>query len=426
LEKHKSGNRFIMVILKIIRESFLLAFQELMNNKLRSLLSLVGVTIGIFCIISVFASVDSLENEIQSTIQKMGDNVIYIEKLPWNFSADLPWWKYIQRPEANYKDYKAVKKHTDRAKAVAAQMVIVNKLVQYESNYRENVMLAGVTHDFRDIYDLDFLSGRYYTLKESETGDNLAIIGYKVADDLFPFPEFAIGKEVKLMGRKVKIIGVLAKEGESLLGSGLDDALFLPYSFTQKIVNENSRVLAQRVIVKAKDGVTLDELKAELTKIIRNVRRLRPKDEDNFALNQMSILAQTIEQTFGAINIAGLLIGGFSILVGGFGIANIMFVSVKERTRLIGIKLSLGAKRVFILLEFLIESVVLCLIGGIIGLGLVYLMFTAINQAISFSLVISSNNIMLGLSISIFIGVVSGIFPASAASRLDPVVAMRK
>lgn len=415
-----------MVIIKIIRESFLLAFQELYNNKLRSLLSLTGITIGIFCIISVFASVDTLENDIHSSIDEMGDNVVYVEKWPWNFSSEYPWWKYMNRPEANYKDYKGLKKYSDKSRAVAIQVVLMDRLAQFKNNYMEDSDVAGVSFEFNTIYAMDFQSGRFFSAHESESGENVAVIGYDVANTLFPFADYAIGKEIKVMGRKVKVVGVIEKEGESIVGSGLDEVIIMPYNYTIKLINKNSNAIGKRVIVKAKDGVTLPELKDELTMILRNIRGLRPMDDDNFALNQSSIIQQGIEESFSVINFAGGFIGIFSILVGGFGIANIMFVSVKERTRVIGVKLSLGARKVFILLEFLIESTVLCLLGGLMGLLLVYLLFYLLSQAINYTLVVSLNNIILGVGISVAIGLIAGIFPASSAARMDPVEAMRK
>ena len=276
------------------------------------------------------------------------------------------------------------------------------------------------------IYDLSLDAGRYFSRKEDESGDHVVVLGYDIAEDLFRDPVYAPGHRVKALNSKLLATGVIEKEGQGLMGPGFDQIALVPYSFMQKFINKNSRVFGQRIIVQAKKGVELPALKAELRKILRRVRKLSPKDEDNFAINEMSILTQGIAQTFSIINLAGFFIGGFSILVGGFGIANIMFVSVKERTRIIGIKMAMGAKKIWILMEFLIESIVLSLIGGIIGLLLVYGIIQVANSMVDFTFMLSSNNVILGLSISASIGLISGIFPAMAAARMNPVEAIRK
>ncbi len=416
----------MLVFLRIIRESFLLALQELNNAKLRALLSLTGITIGILCIISVFAAVDSLEKNVRDSVDELGDDVVFVQKWPWAFGSDYPWWKYVNRPEANYDDFKALERYSEKAEAVAIQIIQQNKTLKYKSEYVDGADVAGVSHDWNIIFKPTIAFGRYFTFQESESGDNVVVLGHDVAKGLFIDPERAVGQPIRVLNRKALVIGVLEREGESLVGSGLDNLAMLPYAFMARFINERSRVVGQRINVSAAEGIPLAELKEEIRKILRRARKLRPKEEDNFALNQMSILSEGISQTFGLINIAGLFIGGFSILVGGFGIANIMFVSVKERTKIIGIKMSLGAKRLFILSEFLIESVVLCMIGGAIGLGLVYVLFLIANQLIDFTLLLSLKNIILGFGISFGIGVFSGIFPASTASRMDPVEAMRK
>ncbi len=415
-----------MIIFTIIKESFLLAIHELRNNKLRSFLSLTGITIGILCIISVLSAVDSLETNVRNSINRMGSDVLYIEKWPWSFGGEYPWWKYLNRPEANYADYKAIREYSEKAERVAIQAVLANKTIRYKNNYVEGVMIAGVTADYASIYNLDIAHGRYFSRREDASGDHVVVLGHEIAKNLFLNPEYAPGHRVKALDSKLQVTGVIAKEGQSMIGPGFDEIALVPYAFMQKFINKNSRVFGQRIIVQAREGVPLPELKAELRKILRRVRKLRPKDEDNFAINEMSILTEGITQTFSVINLAGFVIGGFSILVGGFGIANIMFVSVKERTRIIGIKMALGARKIWILMEFLIESIVLSVIGGIIGLLLVYAIITIANTMVDFTFMLSIKNIILGLSISAIIGLVSGIFPALAAARMDPVEAIRK
>ncbi len=413
------------VIIRILRESIELTIAELWNNKLRSFLSLLGITIGIFCIILVFASVDSLERNVRDSINQMGDKVLYVEKWPWAFGSEYPWWKYISRPEANYKDYKAILKQADDAEVIAMQFILAGKLLKYKNNTVNDAMLVAVTHDYNKIYEIKIDQGRYFTKGESRRGDNLAIIGSGIAESLFDPGIDPVGKAIKISGRKVVIVAVMKKEGESLLNWNLDNAVILPYHYMLQFVNNKNPAFAQRIIVKAKEQVSLVKLKDQLTRILRNVRRLNPGEESNFAMNQVSILTQGLDQTFSLINFAGLFIGGFAILVGGFGIANIMFVSVRERTSIIGIKKSLGARKIFILLEFLIESVMLCLIGGLIGLFLVFGAIRIGNQFSNFQFVLSGTNIMVGITTSLVIGILSGFIPALMASKMDPVEAIR-
>ncbi len=413
------------VIIRILRESIELTIAELWNNKLRSFLSLLGITIGIFCIILVFASVDSLETNVRDSINQMGDKVLYVEKWPWAFGGDYPWWKYVNRPEANFKDYKAILRKADNADFVAMQFILAGKLLKYKSSSVNDAMLVAVTHDYDKIYELKIAKGRYFTNSESQKGDNLAIIGAGVAETLFDQGIDPIGKAIKISGRKVVVTAVMLKEGESLLNWNLDNAVILPYHYMTQFVNEKNPAFAQRIIVQAKDNVSLIELKDQITGILRNERRLNPGEEENFAMNQVSIITQGLDQTFSLINFAGLFIGGFAILVGGFGIANIMFVSVRERTSIIGIKKSLGARKIFILIEFLIESIFLCFIGGAFGLLLVFAAIQIGNQFSNFQFMLSVGNVMIGVITSLGIGIISGFIPALMASRMDPVEAIR-
>lgn len=415
-----------MVVLNILKESFLLALQELNNNKLRSFLSLLGITIGILCIISVFAAINSLEKNLKGSLSQLGEKVIYVQKWPWAFGSDYPWWKYINRPEPSFEDFKALDKYSEKSKAISFQIDVSNRTIINQNKDIGGINVSGITQDHLKIYDMQLESGRFFSGNESNSGDNAAVIGYSVAEKLFPSIESAIGKEIKVLGKKTKVVGVIAKEGESIISWDFDETVMLPYNYMITLLDKNSGFVNRTIIVEAKEEISVSELKDELTGILRKSRRIKPKQEADFALNQVTVLYEGINQTFGLINFAGLLIGGFSILVGGFGIANIMFVSVKERTNIIGIKKALGAKYIFIMLEFLIESIVLCIIGGLIGLTFVYLLFSLANQAIEFTLVLSANNVILGIGISIFIGILSGIFPATAAARLDPVNAMRK
>lgn len=413
-----------MIFLKLFRESFLFAYDALRQNKLRTALSLLGVTIGIFTIIAVFSAVDTLRNNLQNSVNKLGSNSVYIQKWPWIGGEDFPWWKYLQRPVPRLKDFDEVQRRSQTAQAVSYEISIDNRVVKYQSNTVEGAQIDAVSHEHNKTWNFDFNEGRYFTEIESRTGAPVTIIGYDIADNLFPGGN-AIGKQIKVMGRYVTVIGVFAKEGKDILGISDDKEVLLPLNFAKNVVDVQNEKYQPQIVVKGKEGLTDNDVESELEGMMRSIRRLKPNQEDNFALNKATILSNQLDKVFAVLNVAGLIIGGFSILVGGFGIANIMFVSVKERTNIIGIQKSLGAKNYFIMLQFLIESIILCLVGGIIGLCMVYLTTIAVKAAIDIQVVLDIKNIIIGISTSVTIGIISGIIPAYSASRLDPVEAIR-
>lgn len=412
-----------MLYLRLLKESLFFAIDSLVVNKLRTILSLLGITIGIFAMVSVFTMVDSLENNIRSSISSLGDNVIYVAKMPWDFDPNQPWWDYIKRPQPDLNEFKMLKKQIANAEAIA--MVLGGgATIKFENNSMNNVEGTGVTSEYNQIWDLKIKKGRYITDLESNSGRPVGVIGADVASGLFGSTN-PIGKKLKIKGRKLEVIGILAKEGESIMGQTNDRKIFMPLQFARNFYNLKSRNSNAVIMVRAKDGVGNEELKDELTGVMRSLRKLKPKVKNDFALNEMSMLSQGFDAIFGVINISGFVIGIFSILVGGFSIANIMFVSVKERTSLIGIQKSLGAKNFFILFQFLFESVFLCLIGGAIGLFFIFLGTLVMTYIIDFPTTLGLSNILLGVGLSAGIGIIAGIIPSYQASRLDPVEAIR-
>ncbi len=400
------------------------AFHALAVNKLRTVLSLLGITIGIFTIILVFTVVDSLEKNVKSSVESLGDNVIYVQKWPWAFGSDYPWWKYWQRPLPDYKEMEQLNERSLSASAMNYQATLGGKTVKHGSSSIENIDIAAVSHDFDKIKTFELSSGRYFTEQESAGGRPVAIVGSEVSSNLFEKGE-PIGQEIIALGRKFTIIGVFKKEGTSIVGNSLDNTVLIPVNFARNIMDLKSDRIQPMIQVKGNPGVTNAELSEEIRGIMRSIRRLRPAEEDNFALNESKLLSNQIGSLFDVVGIAGWIIGGFSILVGGFGIANIMFVSVKERTNQIGIQKSLGAKKYFILIQFLSEAVTLCILGGLIGLLLVYIISFGASKALDFDLTLSFANILKGLIISATIGIISGFIPAYTASKLDPVEAIR-
>jgi len=410
----------MMLFLKLIRESFIFAFQAIIVNKVRTILSLLGITIGIFSVISVLTIFDSMEIAIRNSIDQLGDNVLFVQKWPWEGGPDSPWWKYLKRPEPDLQDLKHIQQRSTASEA-SAFMFEVQRTVKYRNNSIEDVSILGISHDFDKVLSFNLKEGRYFTTLESQSGKNVAIIGNNIATNLFPGIE-PIGKKIKIFGSKVEVIGLIQKEGEDLFGNSSDNQVILPVNYARNHID--IREIGTTILVKAKPYVSNDELKDELVGILRSVRKLKPKAEDDFAINETSIISKELDQFFGVIAIVGWIVGGFSLLVGGFGIANIMFVSVRERTSQIGIQMSLGAKKFFILFQFLFEAVFLSLFGGFIGLLIIYVL-VLLSENFPFSLHLTMFNIIIGISVSVGIGLIAGIVPSYIASRLDPVEAMR-
>jgi putative ABC transport system permease protein len=413
-----------MLFFKLLRESFLFAFDALRQNKLRTLLSLLGVTIGIFTIITVLSAVDTLRNNLQQSVNKLGSNSIYIQKWPWIFGGDFPWWKYMQRPDPTLREFDEIRKRSTIADGISYEITIDSRTIKFKSNTVEGAQICAVTQDHDKVWNFDLQQGRYFTNIESQTGAPVVLIGYDIANGLFPNGN-AVGNQIKVMGRYVNIIGVFTKEGTDILGNSDDKIVLLPISYARNLVDVQNGNYGPTIVVRGKKGLSDDAVESEYHMLMRSIRRLKPNQEDNFAVNKTTILTDQLSSLFGVVDVMGWVIGGFSILVGGFGIANIMFVSVKERTNIIGIQKSLGAKNYFILLQFLLEAVMLCIFGGIIGLVLVLLGTMAIKGLFDIQVVLDTGHVILGLSISIFIGILSGIIPSYSASRLNPVEAIR-
>ena len=411
-----------MILIRLINESFIFALQAIRVNKVRTLLSLLGITIGIFSVISVFTVFDSMERSIKSSIDSLGDNVLFIQKWPWSMGGSYPWWKYMKRPEPQIKELEEIQRKSNTIEA-AAFMIGANRVVKYKNNSIEDATILAASHDYNQVMKFDLQEGRYFTPIESTSGKNVVIIGAEIADNLFDNLD-PIGRKIKIFGRKLEIIGITIREGENIFGDSNDDQLIIPINFARTVID--LRNTSTSIIVKAKPNVSNDEMMDELTGILRSLHKLKPAEDDDFAINETDIITKGFESLFGIIAVVGWIIGGFSLLVGGFGIANIMFVSVKERTSQIGIQKSLGAKNYFILLQFLFEAVFLSLFGGAIGLLIILTLVIIVNmQDLPLDLVLTQGNIILGIGVSGFIGLISGFIPAFNASKLNPVDAMR-
>ncbi len=412
----------MLVYLRLLSESFSFAMNALRNNKLRTLLSLLGVTIGIFSIIAVLAAVDSLDQKIKKELSSLDKNTIYLFKGSFG-PSEVPRWKREQFPDVTYTEYEYLKTSLPDAQELAFQIFLSWETVKYEEKSVSNVNVVPVSYEFIDIQGLEFTDGRFYNESESNSGAAVTVIGHELANSLFENLD-PIGKEIRLYGQRFTVIGVLKKQGAGMFGDD-DTSAFIPVNFIRRMYGDNNDSMTPVIVIKPKKGIDMEAFKADLKQKLRMFRGVKTGEIDNFFVNVFSGFTDLIDGVIGFMNLGGWVIAGFSLLVGGFGVANIMFVSVKERTNLIGIQKSLGAKNRFILFQFLFEAVILCLIGGLIGIFLVWIIAITLTKLLDFEFVLSLSNIMLGSGLAIIIGLIAGILPAISASKLDPVEAIR-
>jgi putative ABC transport system permease protein len=411
------------MFLRLFKEGFLFAVNSIFVNKLRTFLSLFGITIGIFSIISVFTVLDWMEKSIRDSISSMGDNVLYVDKWPWGLDTKLKWWDIMKWPSISNDDFQAILNRSTK-RSSACFSVSQTKQIKYIKNLASDAYVMAVTHEFENIRTFDIEDGRYFSPEESASGKNVTVIGAVMAERLFENTN-PVGKQITIDGKKTTVIGVFKKEGKGgISDNGMDELTLVPMNFGKTFINMHNRFLDATIMIKAREGIPIQELSDETTLILRSARRLHPDEINNFSINRASLISQSFDGVFAGINIGGWIIGGFAILVGGFGIANIMFVSVRERTNIIGIQKALGAKRFFILQQFLVESVLLSLIGGLLGVLMIFIGTIVINYLYDLNIYLTVANIILAIFISGIIGVVAGYAPAYAAAKMDPVEAI--
>ncbi len=402
-----------------------MAFHALVSNKLRTILSLLGVTIGIFSIIFVLAVVDSMEADMRESLESVGSDVMMIKKWPMgpeDGKEEYEWWKFMSRREPSTKDMAQLAARLTTAQALAYESG-TSQTVKFEGNYLEDVWVNGVTFYYNQTRTVKIDKGRYFTELECDGGRAVCIIGNTVAQALFGKGE-SLDKEVSIAGLKLRVIGQMKKEGASLFGNGMDQTIIVPVGYAIRWMNTEE--VDGSIMVKAKSSATTDDLKGEVVQQFRSIRGIKPGGDNDFSIIEAKMISDVLDQIVGVFNSAGMFIGIFAIIVGAFSIANIMFVSVKERTHLIGVQKALGAKKIFILIQFLTEAISLCIIGGLIGLGLVYISIQGLNAAFEMAFILPIERVFMGIGISVIVGLIAGIMPAWSAANLDPVEAMRR
>ncbi|AZQ43598.1 ABC transporter permease [Nonlabens ponticola] len=414
----------MLIYLRVLKESFFFAVNALRNNLLRTFLSLLGVTIGIFAIIGVLAAIDSLESEIKDGLSSLDISTIYVLKISFG-PTELEPYQYQNFPNVSYEEYEMLKRSLPDLGAITYTIFTAPENIKYDDKTAVGINIIPGTTDYYELEKLKLSSGRFFNENEDASGAPVVVIGYEVAQSLFEGID-PIGKRVRLFGNRFTVIGVLEKAGASTIGPNKDESAYVPVNFVRRIYNTNNSFTTSALIMKPKPGADQDQFIAAMEQRLRTARGLKGDDINTFFTNPLKGFADFIDQITSTLTFIGIIISGFSMLVGGFGIANIMFVSVKERTNLIGIQKSLGAKNKFILSQFLFEAIILALFGGLFGLLFVWL-GTVIASSFTedFEFILSWDNIVLGTSISAIIGLIAGIIPAISASRLDPVEAIR-
>ncbi|MBS1781970.1 MAG: ABC transporter permease [Bacteroidetes bacterium] len=410
----------------IFKTSILQAFQELAVNKLRTFLSLLGITIGIFCIIAVLTVVDSMKNNIKKEMNSLGSDVLYVGRWPWmDEGGEYKWWEFWRRPSMTLNELRVVEKNVPSAALSTLCLNVNGQNLKRNSNEISGISVYATTENFDKLQNIEIEIGRYLNMAELTGGVGVCVLGYDAYQQLFPGNTNPIGETVSLQGKHLKIVGVMKKVGQNMAGFDFDDGMIIPYFAAVSLFDVKSLNYDPFLIVKARTGANTSDLKYEVEGALRQARKVKPGANNNFAINQLSQITERLDLLFGTINIIGWVIAGFSLLVGGFGIANIMFVTVKERTKIIGLKKAIGARSASILLEFLVEAVALCLTGGLLGIIAVFTLSLLMTYSFDYPIILSVKNFMIGMGVSIFVGLVAGIVPANAAAKLDPVVAIR-
>lgn len=417
----------LRIVAGLVAESASFAFFSIRSDKLRTFLSLSGVTVGIFSIVAVFCAVDSLKSNIMEGVKSFGSDIVYIDRFPMTQEEGedgepLQWWDYLQRPEISEDNFEYVARNATLARSVV-YVVMGSGNASYRRNNYSNAFLVITTGGLENVMNYSLAGGRDFSETEVRGGANVAILGHNVVRDLFG-DSWPVGKKIKVRGGTATVVGVLEEQGESMASIvNLDDAVILPLQFGKMVLA--SAWGSGMMMAAPAEGVERQAFIDELRMLLRSCRGLSPSERDDFAINEMTFLLDMLDSVFRGLSRAGWIIGAFSLIIGGFGIANIMFVSVQERMSQIGIQKALGAKHYVILTQFMVEASFLSLAGGLVGILLVFLVSVPVNAVSEhFTISLSLDNAVAGMLIAAVLGILSGLIPAWKAATVDPVRAI--
>ncbi len=402
-----------------LKEGLLISLRAIRANKVRSVLTTIGIIIGVWAVVVMSTAIKGIDGAFEEGISSLGSDNLYIDK--WAWFTDDEWWKLRNRKNINLEQVEKFRSMVKLPLAVAPN-VWSRQRVKKDDRVIESVMLTGSDDEYLATTNFTFDDGRFYSGIESKSSRNVAVLGSNVAEHLFPMGR-AIDQDIKIGDVKYKVVGVLNKQGSTMMGDmNPDEQIYVPLgTIFKNFQGQRRRTIT--IIVRAQSTAMVEETKAEAEGIMRKVRGLKYNEEDDFSINQQESLTEQYNQTVGVIQIAGLLVTGLSLFVGAIGIMNIMFVSVRERTKEIGIRKAIGAKNRSILGQFISEAVVICLIGGFIGLILAVITALIMNQF--FPTKVQYDAVVIAFVISLITGVLSGFTPAYTAAKMDPVEALR-
>lgn len=421
--KRRCARRGLNALAATAREGALFTVHYMRLNRFRTILSLLGVTVGIFTIMAILVAVNSLKESVLKEFSQIDSRSIYIDARPWTFSGSEEEWRRMMRNNRapDYDDYKALRRLKGSLGKVGMLGVLSGIVVKHNRKAADRVSLCGVLPNHEALIDLTMADGRGFSYRELTGSSNICLLGSNVAKRLFGH-RGALAKEVAINGCRLRVVGVLREQGRRTFTRSSDDGVVVPYGFAMKLFGK--RKLYNFVAVSPAEGVAQDVVEGELRRIMRGSRRIAPGRSDTFALNRFSSMMAMMDGSIAALNKAAIFLGGFSVLIGAFGIANIMLVSVQERIKIIGIQKALGARSHFILLQFLIEAMLLALLGGVVALIFLWLLSQVVALVGSFEVAMRWWHVALGCGISVAVGLVAGLIPARRAARLQPVVAI--